>query len=139
MVNDYFMYRNDPEFVKARLPGVRRVLEHFQQYMTADTMMTVQPYWDFTDHSLNTRKIVTESFYKKLTTNSLFYAYTLSRASELFSHFQQDDLALHYSALSHRLKSSGRRQCLDVNRRIVDDSPVQKHICMHSNILAVLI
>jgi len=138
MVNDYFMYRNDPEFVKSKLPGVRRVLEHFQQYMTADTMMTVQPYWDFTDHSLNTRKIATESVNKRLTTNSLFYAYTLSRASELFAYFQQDDLAGRYSALSHRLTSSVKRQCWDANSGMVADSPEKKHFSMHSNILAVL-
>ena len=138
MVNDYFMYRNDSEFVRSFLPGVRRVLDHFQQYMTADTMMTVLPYWDFIDHSLNTRKVVTESFYKKLTTNSLFYAYTLSRASELFSYFKQDDLARHYSALSHQVKSSVKRQCWDANSGMFADSPDKKHFSMHSNILAVL-
>ncbi len=138
MVNDYFMYRNDPEFVKSRLPGVRRVLEHFQKYLTADTMMTEQPYWDFIDHTFSTHKVVTESFYKKLTTNSLFYAYTLSRASELFSYFKQDDFARHYSALSHQLKASVKRQCWDANSGMFADSPDKKHFSMHSNILAVL-
>jgi hypothetical protein len=138
MVNDFFMYRNDPDFIKARLPGVRRVLDHFEKYLTADTMMTEQPYWDFVDHTFNTHKTVTESLYKKLTTNSLFYAYTLSRAAELFSYFGQNDQALHYSALSHQLKSSVKKQCWDGNAQMYADTPDKKHFSMHSNILAVL-
>jgi hypothetical protein len=101
-------------------------------------MMTQQPYWDFIDHTLSNHKVVTESFYKKLTTNSLFYAYTLGRAAELFSFFKQDDFARHYSALSHQLKSSVKRQCWDANSGMFADSPDKKHFSMHSNILAVL-
>lgn len=81
---------------------------------------------------------MTESFNKKLTTNSLFYAYTLSRASELFSYFGQDEQARKYASLSYRLKSSVKKQCWDANSQLFADSPDKKHFSMHSNILAVL-
>jgi hypothetical protein len=81
---------------------------------------------------------VTESFYKRLTTNTLFYAYTLNRASELFSFFKQEDQARQCSALSYRLKASVESQCWDANSRLYADSPDKKHFSMHSNILAVL-
>ncbi len=138
MVHDYFMIRNDPAFVKTFLPGIRRVLDHFQQYVTKDTMMSEQLYWDFIDHSLSNHKVVTESFYKRLTTNTLFYAYTLGRASELFNYFNQNDQAQHYAALSHELKASAKKQCWDANSQLYADSPDKKHFSMHSNILAVL-
>jgi alpha-L-rhamnosidase len=138
MVSDYFSYRNDPEFVKRMLPSVRRVLDHFQNYLTPDTLMTEQPYWDFLDHSFNTHKVVTESLFKKLTTNSLFYAYTLSNAASLFSYFNQPDLARRYAALSYRLKANVKKQCWDGNSELFADSPDKKHFSMHSNILAVL-
>ena len=138
MVHDYFMYRNDPEFVKSFLPGVRRVLDHFQQYVTQDTLMGELPYWDFIDHTFNSHKVVTESFNKKLTTNTLFYAYTLSRASELFAFFGEDDQARKFAVLSHRLLTSVKKQCWDASSGLYSDSPDKKHFSMHSNILAVL-
>jgi alpha-L-rhamnosidase len=138
MVHDYFMYRNDPEFVKSFLPGMQRVLDHFEQYMTPDNMMREQPYWDFLDHSFPTHKIVEESFFKRLTTNSLFYAYTLSLASEMFGYFNEPQLAQKYSVRSQQLKAGVKKQCWDANRQLYADTPDKKHFSMHSNILAVL-
>lgn len=138
MVHDYFMYRNDPQFVKAFLPGMQRVLDHFEQYMTPDNMMREQPYWDFLDHTFPTHKIVEESFFKRLTTNSLFYAYTLSLASEMFGYFNEPQLAQKYSVRSQQLKAGVKKQCWDANRQLYADTPDKKHFSMHSNILAVL-
>jgi hypothetical protein len=138
MINDYFLYRNDPDFVKKRLPGMERVLNHFQKYITSDSMMTEQPYWDFLDHSFNTHKIVTESLYKRLASNSLFYAHTLNRAAEIFSYFDRNDLALRYSTISHRLKASVKKQCWDASSQLYSDTPDKKSFSMHSNILAIL-
>jgi len=138
MVHDYFMYRNDPEFVKSFLPGIQRVLDHFEQYMTPDNMMREQPYWDFLDHTFPTHKIVEESFFKRLTTNSLFYAYTLSLASEMFGYYNEPQLAQKYSVRSQQLKAGVKKQCWDANRLLYADTPDKKHFSMHSNILAVL-
>ncbi|MCU0368624.1 MAG: alpha-L-rhamnosidase N-terminal domain-containing protein [Cyclobacteriaceae bacterium] len=138
MIHDFFMYRNDPEYVKTFLPGMQRVLEHFQQYVTDDYMMKEQPYWDFFDHTFATHKIVEESLFKKLTTNSLFYAYTLSMAAEIFSYYKEDHLAQKYAALSEQLKASVKKQTYDSKRRLYADTPDKKHFSMHSNIMAVL-
>jgi alpha-L-rhamnosidase len=138
MVYDYFMYRNDPEFVKSFLPGMQRVLDHFEQYMTPDNMMREQPYWDFFDHSFPTHKIIEESFFKRLTTNSLFYAYTLSLAAEMYGYYNQPELAQKYSLRSQQLKAGVKKQCWDVNRQLYADTPDKKHFSMHSNIMAVL-
>lgn len=138
MIHDYFMYRNDPEFVQNFLPGIQRVLDHFEQYLTPDNMMKEQPYWDFLDHTFSTHKIVEESYFKKLTSNSLFYAYTLSLAADLFNNFNRPDLAQKYSMRSQQLKASVKRQCWDANRQLYSDTPDKKHFSMHSNILALL-
>jgi len=138
MVHDYFMYRNDPEFVKSFLPGIKRVLESFEQYVAQDNMMIEQPYWDFFDHTFPTHKIVEESSVKTLTTNSLFYAYTLSMASEIFNFYNEPQLAQNYSLLSKRLKDGVKKQTWDANRKLYADTPDKKHFSMHSNIMAVL-
>lgn len=138
MIHDYFMYRNDPDFVKSFLPGMQRVLDSFQQYMMEDNMMKEQPYWDFFDHTFPTHKIVEESTSKRLTTNSLFYAYTLSLAAEIFNHYKEPQLAQKYLTLSQQLKASVKKQCWDATRQLYADTPDKKHFSMHSNIMAVL-
>lgn len=138
MVNDFLMYRNDPEFVKSFLPGIRKVMDHFKRYITPDNMMMQQPYWDFIDHSFDTRKVMESSHFKRLTTNSLFYSYTLSRAAEIFSYFDENDQAHEYFLLSQKLKESVKRQCWDANSELFADTPDKKSFSSHSNILAVL-
>ncbi len=138
MVHDYFMYRNDAAFVKSFLPGIKRVLEYFEQYVAQDNMMTEQPYWDFFDHTFPTHKIVQESTSKRLTTNTLFYAYTLDMAAELVNYYNDLPLAQKYVTLSQKLKASVKKQAWDVNRQLYGDTPDKKHFSMHSNIMAVL-
>ncbi len=138
MVHDYFMYRNDPEFVKKFLPGIRIVMDHFKTYMTQDKMMGQQPYWDFLDHSFSTQKVIDGSHFKRLTTNSLFYAYTLNRAAELFSYFNDGAQANKYIMLSQQLKGSVKRQCWDSKSELFADTPDKNAFSSHSNILAVL-
>jgi alpha-L-rhamnosidase len=49
MIHDYWKYRNDPEFVKSMLPGIRQVLQFFQKYQQQDGSLLHVPYWNFTD------------------------------------------------------------------------------------------
>lgn len=138
MVHDYLMYRNDPAFVKSFLPSIKRILEHFEQYLLSGNMVGEQPYWDFFDHTFPTHKIVQESSAKGLTTNSLFYAYTLSLASEIFAYYKEPELVQKYSLLSQQIKEGVRKQCWNTSRQLVADTPDKKHFSMHSNIMAVL-
>jgi len=138
MVNDFMMYRNDPEFVRTFLPGIKRVVEHFKKYLTLDKMMGMQPYWDFLDHSYDTRKVFETSNIKKLTTNSLFYAHTLDKAAEIFSYLEDNQTADEYKSLSEQIKESVKKQCWDAASKMYADTPDKKIFSMHSNILAVL-
>ena len=49
MLNDYYMYRNDPDFVNQFLPGERQVLQFFSKYQLPDGSLQNAPYWEFTD------------------------------------------------------------------------------------------
>lgn len=138
MVYDYFQYRHDMKFVQARLPNVRRVLEHFQKYLTNDKLMGLQPYWDFLDHSYDAKKITEGSENKALTSNTLFYAYVLAMAAQIESYFGEAGKAAEYARLSEDLKTATREKCWDAPRGLFADSPDKKHFSMHSNILAIL-
>ncbi len=49
MVHDFWMYRDDPGFVRARLPGVRTVLDWFLARQRPDGLMGWAPFWAHVD------------------------------------------------------------------------------------------
>jgi hypothetical protein len=49
MVHDYWMYRDDPQFVGEMLPGVRQVLTFFGRYQKQDGTLGRVPWWNFGD------------------------------------------------------------------------------------------
>ncbi|MBC8101874.1 MAG: alpha-L-rhamnosidase [Cytophagales bacterium] len=49
MVHDFSQWRNDPDFVRARMPGVRTVLEAFLSYRNTNGLVETPPGWNFID------------------------------------------------------------------------------------------
>jgi hypothetical protein len=49
MVHDYWMYADNPQFVKEMLPGVRAVLAFYSPFQKADGSLTHMPWWNFVD------------------------------------------------------------------------------------------
>lgn len=49
MLYDYYMYRNDNNFLKSKLPGARAVLDFFGKYQGPDGSVINPPYWNYVD------------------------------------------------------------------------------------------
>ena len=49
MVHDYWMYQDDPAFVRRMLPGVRAVLAFFAARQKDDGALRAMPWWNFID------------------------------------------------------------------------------------------
>jgi len=49
MVHDYWLYVDDPAFVKSMLPGVRAVLSFFASYQKSSGSLGRLPWWNFVD------------------------------------------------------------------------------------------
>ncbi len=49
MVHDYWMYVDDPQFVREMLPGVRAVLEFYGRYQKPHGSLEHMPWWNFVD------------------------------------------------------------------------------------------
>ena len=43
------MYGRDSNFIKAKLPGERQILQYFRRYQQKDGSLKSVPYWMFTD------------------------------------------------------------------------------------------
>jgi len=53
MLHDYWMYRDDSNFIKSKLTGERAILDFFSQYQQADGSLKDVPYWTFVDWAGN--------------------------------------------------------------------------------------
>ena len=49
MLHDYWMYRNDNNFVAAKLKGVEDILNLFSKYQQTDGSLKNTPYWTYVD------------------------------------------------------------------------------------------
>ena len=49
MVHDYWMHRDDPEFVRALLPGVRSVIGWFERRVDDTGLLGSIPWWPYVD------------------------------------------------------------------------------------------
>jgi alpha-L-rhamnosidase len=49
MLHDFWMYRNDSNFIKEKLEGERAVLDFFGKYQQSDGSLKNTPYWTFVD------------------------------------------------------------------------------------------
>ena len=49
MVHDYAMWRDDPIFVRRRMPGVRAILECFREFIDTQGLVRPVPGWNFID------------------------------------------------------------------------------------------
>ena len=49
MLHDYWMYRDDPSFIKDKLVGARAILDFFGKYQQQDGSLKNTPYWTFVD------------------------------------------------------------------------------------------
>ncbi|HWA88016.1 MAG TPA: alpha-L-rhamnosidase C-terminal domain-containing protein, partial [Opitutus sp.] len=146
MVHDYWIHRDDPAFVAARLPGIAAVLGWFEQHVDARTgLLRDVPYWNFVDWSLGWEwhndahpggepPVMQDG--SAIETLQLVIA--LDDAAELFAASGRAGDAHRYRALAQKLRDATMATCWDDRRRLVADSPAKSSFSQHANILAVL-
>ena len=146
MIYDYWMHRDDPEFVQEFLPGIRNVLEWFEHRIGPNGMLGKLEWWNFVDWtdqwawdpaveiggvpdgvSVGSSSILT-----------LQYAYALQLAASLEKAYHDDSLSQKYLALAGSLTKSTYAHCWDPGRKLLADTPDKKSFSQHANIFGIL-
>lgn len=147
MVHDYWMHRTDEAFVRARLSGVRAVLEWFEKRVDPATgLLGKLDYWTFVDWTDewpwdDARGIGGEPPGARTGGSSIVtlqFAMTLDHAAELSRAFGEDRVAERYAKLSAGLKAAVVRTCWDEKRKVFADTPEKGNFSQHANAFAVL-
>ena len=141
MLHDYYMYRNDTDFVKDQLRISRGVLSFFKQFQQSDGSVRNAPYWDFTDWveapgwdgGVAPIDRVGNSALLDL---QLLMAY--ESAEDLEKNLGMAAYAAMYTAQINQLKKIIRNKYWDDAKKIFSDTKEKKYYSQHANALAIL-
>lgn len=139
MVHDYYMHRDDPEFVKQFLPGIEAVLGWFERRMDENGMLGPLDWFNFSDWTTGFpcgAPAGVDDGNSALI--SLNFAYALSRSSELFAYFGEFQKSIHYKNLSESITKSVYALCFDKERGLLADTPLKENYSQHTNIWGIL-
>jgi alpha-L-rhamnosidase len=139
MVHDYWMLRDEQEFVQSMVPGTRTVLDWFARHVDETGMVGPIPWWGFLDwnpqYVMGMAPGVKNS---QSTAITLQYAYSLQRAAELEQELGLPALAAHYRQQADALIAATRAHAWDAERGLFADTPERESYSQHANALAVL-
>ena len=141
MVHDYWMYRNDVQFVKDRLPGTRQVLSFFQKYQQPDGSLKSVPYWIFSDwvDSKGWKDGVApigSNGSSAILDIQLLWTYQL--AAQLEEQLGLKDLATSYKQRAEQLARTIKEKYWDASKGMYADTPDHDVFSQHANALAIL-
>jgi hypothetical protein len=149
MIHDYYMYREDENFLKQFLPGMEGVLDWFERRIDSTGMLGPLEWFNFADW--------TDGFLVGVSPGadlghsalvSLNYVYALTRAAELFEYFGKNIQAQIYRAHAERTRQAVYKLCYNQDRKLLADIPVSESFQLehypsgvysqHTNIWAIL-
>ncbi len=145
MVHDFRMHRDDREFVKKYLNGIRNVLYWYRQQLDENGLLGPMDWWNFVDWSFgpwNSQKPIGGTPKGAVDGNSsiltLQYAHALKMAAELFDSFGDSQQAEAYRQLYQSLVKRTYKLCWDEEKGLLADTPAKTSFSQHANILAIL-
>lgn len=147
MIHDYWMYRDEPDFVKECIPGIKTVLEWFSNKVDVKTgMLGPLPHWNFVDWPIewpwNTNKplggVPPGGISGGSAIISLQFAYTLKDAIELLTEFNENALAAKYQSLYNTLCESVWKNCWNKEKKLLADDLNFTSYSQHANIMGIL-
>jgi hypothetical protein len=139
MLHDYWMYADDPGFVRRTLPGVRAVLSFFNAREREDGRLGRVPWWNFVDWTSEWRDgvpLVADDGSSAPLDLQLLLAY--GWAAEMEDALGSGAQAADYRARAAALRAAVRRTYWDAGRRLFADTPDKSHFSQHTNALAIL-
>lgn len=139
MLHDYWMYQDDPEFVRQTLPGVRNVLSFYRSYQKPDGSLARMPFWNYVDWagawSGGVPPVEQEGSSAPL---DLQLYLALRWAARMEQALGSADRARECTAAADSLGDSIARLYWIPTRQMFADTPAGEHYSQFTNALAVL-
>lgn len=137
MLHDYWMYRPDPEPVRASLMGTRTVLHWFEGYEQPDGLLKELPWWSFIDW-VPSGKIPTYDAHGESCMTTLEYLGALDDAAALEKGLGDSLFASRYLIRAAHVRSGIYRECWNASHGLLAETPDRNSFSQQANILGVL-
>ncbi|NIM47928.1 MAG: alpha-L-rhamnosidase [Gemmatimonadales bacterium] len=140
MVHDYWMHRDDAQFVRRFLPGIRSVLSWFERHLDGTGMVGPLNWWPFVDWADEWETGVPPGGRDgHSTVITLQFVYALDRAAEIERALGLVSEADRYHALADSIRAAVRRLAWDAERGLFRDAPDQRRFSQQTNTMALLV
>ena len=138
MVHDFWMYRNDAEFVRAQLPGTRAVMGWYLRHRRADGLVGKIPWWPFVDWGGGFDfGMPPQDDDGGSAVITLQFVEALRYAADLENAVGDPRQAAGYRAAAARAADAVRKLCWNQKYGLLADTPAQQHFSQQANILGV--
>ncbi len=138
MLYDYWMYRDDPAYVRQYLPGSRAVLAWYERRIDGTGLLGPMPWWNYVDSPAFPRGVPPGAEDGNSAVITAQFAYTLRKAAELEAGLGEPALSSRYGALADSLGAALRAHTWDAGRGLFADTPAKAGFSQHVNAFAVL-
>jgi hypothetical protein len=139
MVNDYHMLRDDAQFVRQRLAGIRAILDWYGSRIDSTGMLGPMPYWNYVDWAREWRDGTPPGAYDgHSATITLLYAYALEQAAQLEGDVGVRAMATEYRRRAELAIAATRARAWDGTRQLFRDAAGVDAYSQQTNVLAVL-
>lgn len=139
MLNDYAFWRNDPEFVRAHVIGLRSMLEHFDPYVNHDGLLGNLPGWSFMDWVPQWPVgIAPDGAHGVSALNNLLYVYALQKSAAVEKSLGERLLAQRLLEKADRTAAVVRAKFWDESRGLMADNLAHTEFSEHGQCLALL-
>lgn len=140
MIHDFWWYREDSEYLKRFLPGIRSVIRWFEQYLNDNYLLGKVPWWNFIDWTDGHKDGVPPQNEKgESSVLSLEFAKALGEAGDLEEYYRNNNNAQYYRNLSKKIINAVFQICWDSEKGLIASTPDKKIFGQHANVLAVLL
>ncbi len=137
MLHDYWMYKNDSDFIKNKLVGERAILDFFSKYQQADGSLANFPYWGFVDWAGNLwGEVKDQDGSAAIYDLQLLWAY--QSAAEMEAKIGLQDYADIYNNKAKQLKATIQSKYWNATKKLYADTKEQTGYSQHVNSLAIL-
>ena len=140
MVHDFAMWRDDIEFVRQLMPGVRNVLDAYRRNINEEGLLTGVEGWNFADWVRSWRGGVPpdgNDGISAVLNYQAALAYLL--ASELETAVGEHEMALRQKKTSDRMSQAAEKHFWDEHRGLLADDLSHQHWSEHTQCLALLV
>ena len=137
MVHDYWMYQDDPSFVRRMLPGVRAVLAFFGARQKPNGSLSHIPWWNFVDWTKEWAEGVPPAVGGSAQLDlQLLLAYRW--AAEMEEALGSESIAEDDRDAEEQLRGAVRVLYWNNGRKLFADTPEGSQFSQHTNALAIL-